>query len=478
MQKAISYNGIDLGITNQKIALLGLVHKALRESKPLRIPPLVVYTQGSDERTRVEFFDFFQEKPIRQVLRSFAIELTSAQCSQAFEEVSGWQCFLEGADRFGEVYRLGDVALDGLTCQFIRALVPVRRIMQIAEGIKESLAERGVRYVLQMRIEKDWEGYSQSVLKSFPDEDNLPTANEILCRVKNRFRNEIASAFVLCDEAAMPQEKNEIREIAAQKHGINLFWKSDFIELNQYSSLILSMVDFDLGMSSECFVGTSRSTFSCFISFEKYCKRRRGVRSHFIYNTPSGCIEERFDNGSSVDPRLAMERTYLRTALLPPSKYDVSVPMSLSVHVSNFGEFITHNSIVRGLAYPALVAGDPTQTGTRHIEGITIEVSDFAPTLRYKTYGLRENHGEWVYAGGYSGTRGEFRPLGAFAIEIVDAAGLELDCVYAAIFSDSHAIIEARNGQKCSSKTGDGRLLCMHVVLRHKEEEMPLPKIC
>lgn len=52
----IGYNGVDLGITNQKIAFIGLVHKAFREKRPLYCPPLVVYDLATGLRKRVGFF--------------------------------------------------------------------------------------------------------------------------------------------------------------------------------------------------------------------------------------------------------------------------------------------------------------------------------------------------------------------------------------------------------------------------------------
>ncbi|MCQ9157063.1 O-fucosyltransferase family protein [Acidomonas methanolica] len=463
---SIGYDGVDLGITNQKIAILGLAHKGLRENKKINIPPLVVYDLSSESRKRVNFFEIFEEKPFRDILDSFSIR--TGHPHEAIHAVDGWQLFLEGADRFGEVYRIGDVALDDLTCRLTGAFIPTKRVLDVSSAIKTSLSDLGIQHVIQMRIEKDWEGYSANVLTTYADENNLPTATEILRRSKVKFGENFSSAFILCDEGAMPMPKDEIRKIALDNHGIKLFWKSDFIEINDYNPLILSLVDFDIGMASPHFVGTSRSTFSCFVTFEKFCKIRKNIKNHYIYNGPFDDLKERFDNGTTVESRAAVEKTWERPDLLGPSAQDLSFPMALTAHVSNLGEYVSQNRVVRGIVRSKLVAGDTSQPDRHRIEGFSIEVSPEAPRLRYRSQGLGGLETAWMSGGDYSGSKGAHRPLAAFAIAIDGPASLALDCVYAGLFSDSDEIVVAANGEECRSSSGRGELLCMQVAIRKK----------
>lgn len=463
----IGYNGVDLGITNQKIAFIGLVHKAFREKRPLYCPPLVVYDLATGLRKRVGFFEVFEQNPLMEVLESFNIKVLFSE-NDLYEAVDGWQCFLEGADRFGEIQRLGDVALDDLTCSIVRAFALKKSYLKIVRSIEDKLHDLDVNCVIQMRIEKDWEGYSTNVLNSISSENNLPTANEILQRVNRKFNSTVKAAFILCDEDAMPLSKDEIREIALKNYGIKLFWKSDFIDIKAYTPLILSLIDFEIGMLSKIFIGTSRSTFSCFVSFEKYCKQREMVKNHYIYNCDSNDIRERCDNGTAVDAKNALAKTWVRPNLLSDVYNNLEFPMVLSAHVSNLGEYISRTSIVRGLVNSKLVAGDCSNQNIHHIEGFMISVPESVPRLKYKTWDIFGNEGKWFNDGSYSGSKGQSLPLSAFAIKIEGPASLALDCVYAAVFSDQDDIVLASNGSECRSVSGKGKLLCMQVAIRRK----------
>ncbi|MDF3626272.1 O-fucosyltransferase family protein [Brytella acorum] len=461
----ISYDGIDLGITNQKIAFIGLAHKAFRERRPLCFPPLVIYDLSTDVRDRIDFFEVFKKEPLLKVLESFSISV-SFFGNGLYETVDGWQCFLEGADRFGEVLYYGDVSLDDLTCSIVRALELTEDYYNLTNYIKNSLRNSGVNCTIQMRIEKDWEGYSSNILNSISNERNLPTAKEILDKIKHKFDSSLTSAFVLCDENAMPLSKSEIRRIALENYGINLFWKSDFLDFGKYNPLILSLVDFEIGMSSPIFIGTSRSTFSCFVTFEKYCKNREYVRNHYIYNDNNSDIQERHDNGTSVNAEKALGRTWLRPDLLNKNDNYLSFPMVISAHVSNLGEYISRTSMVRGVVNSKLVAGDCTKKDLHHIEGFEISVSESAPRVIYKTFDIHRVESKWSNDGDYSGSKGKSLPLSGFCIMIEGPASLTLDCIYAAIFSDHDNIVVASNGDECKSISGKGKLLCMQIAFK------------
>ncbi|WP_429956009.1 O-fucosyltransferase family protein [Gluconobacter japonicus] len=464
IMQSISYDGVEAGITNQKIALIGLAHKALREKRSLVAPPLVIYDQITNSRERVDIFDVLTKDIFISTLESFSIKL----CDDLYEPIDGWQCFLEGADRFGEVLPLGEIALDNLTCQLTRSLRPNEAIINISNKILSNLCSLDVDCSVQMRIEKDWQSYSENVLNSFNSENNLPTASDILNKIVRKFGSSVKSAYVLCDERAMPVSKQEIREMALLDHGIKLYWKSDFIDIHNSNSLIQSLIDFEVAMGTKYFIGTSRSTFSCFVTFEKYAKTRNPIRGHYIYNSATGDLEERFDNGNSVDSKIAIAKTWNRPDLLEYSKQDIPYNMTLLAHVSNIGEYISKSSIIQGVIKRKLVAGDATQPEVHRIEGFSIIGSNDAPILEYQSDNIYGYTDGWVCNGSYTGTRGQNAPLKAFAIRIDGPARIELDCVYAGLFSDSDEIIFASNGEKCISKSGNGFLLCMQILIKSK----------
>ncbi|WP_129551990.1 O-fucosyltransferase family protein [Komagataeibacter xylinus] len=478
----IGYDGVDLGLTNQKIALIGLIHKALRENRPFVLPSLVIYDVKLGTRERVPFADFYQVGRLLSVLQAFSIEIVQPfdfsfcktygdDAAPVYEEIDGWQCFLEGADRFGEVGFSGPSALNNLTCQIIRNLVPVSDMSDISKDIKHKIFNGiGIYFAVQMRIEKDWEGYSANVLESldpFSKEEHLPTATDIINWIKKEFGSRFTAAYVLCDEKALPVPKDEIRKLAFEKHGVHLYWKSDFIDIEKENSLFLSMLDFELAIEARYFIGTSRSTFSCFVSFEKFCKTRKNIDGHYIYNTSSNKILERHDNGTFMAPDKAIDRLYQRHPLFPRDEKDIDLPMSLHVHISNIGEYESRNNEIRGVTCGLLVAGDSGGNQPRYIEGFSIKYENTAPELYYKAL-HNGTWGEWSLGNNYVGTRGKSRALTGFSMDIQGPARMSLDCIYGAKFSDSDKVIIARNGEPCISVTGSGKLQAMQIMLRHK----------
>ena len=466
----ISYNGVAAGITNQKLALIGLAHKALREKKGIKLPPLVMFDpQSREPRPRVDFASVFDVRYICYVLNAFSIPVKYGP-DDDYQEVDSSACFWEGAERFGETKILGDMALYGLTCQLTRAFILNDTIEEIATIIGDGIfQDRDIKHVIQMRVEKDWEDYSHSVLSPVKYEDNLLAPSAILAKAKNKFGYLLSSALILCDEDNMPYSKEEIRIIAKKDFNIYLYWKSDFINIREYDTLTLSLIDFSLSLKAPFFVGTCKSTFSCFSAFEKYCKERHDTLNHFIYNGQAPELEERFDNGTSTDSRIATKNFFGRKCLMPRHEKEIALPVRLSAHISNIGDFHTQSSVASFPEGIPVVVGYFENTARFRIEGFELHINPENLRIRYKAVLLNGRTSDWVANGVYCGTRGEGMPLVGFAIEIVGPESLELDCVYAAQFSSGEIITEVKNGEMCRSTSGIEKLISMQVSFRKKK---------
>ncbi|MBB2161279.1 hypothetical protein [Gluconacetobacter sacchari] len=465
----ITYNGTDAGLTNQKIAIIGLSHRAMREKKGIKLPPMVVFDPLQAEKgRRVPFSVLYNIENIVRVLESFSIPVKEF-ASGDDHDVDASECFWEGAERFGEIRTQGDAALYDLTCQISRSFNLNNNILNLARPISECIfGEKKIDYCIQMRIEKDWESYSYSVLHRHSSEDNFPTPLRILSKAKRKFGESLSSAFVMSDEKNMTIPKEDINKIAQNEVGVSLFWKSDFIDVSQYDSLTLSMIDFFLASGARNFIGTSQSTFSCFAAFEKYCKTRQSVRGHYIYNGESGGIDERFDNGICTNSSLAIDRTFLREPFFDRTPHDVAFPMEISAHVSNFGEYITKNSVCSFPLGLDIVVGSRYNPDMYRIEGFFISLDGASLRLRYKALLGNGVETEWVSNGEYCGTRGKHLSLSGFAVEIVGPSRLELECVYAAVFSEDQDIVTAKDGELCKTPSGNGKLLSFQLSFRKR----------
>lgn len=465
----ISYNGADVGLTNQKIAMVGLSHRAMREKKGIKLPPLVVFDPlGTELGRRVPFHIIYNMKNIVRILEAFSIPVLDASSDQ-YDVVDALECFQEGAERFGEVRSRGDAALYDLTCQLVRSFDLNADILDIIDPVSKFIfQEKKIEYCIQMRIEKDWELHTRSVLHNLPLEDNFPSALGILSKIKGKFGKYFSSAFVMSDEKNMFFQKEDIKRTVEKETGVSLFWKSDIIDVSRYDSLTLSLVDFCLASRSPYFIGTSHSTFSCFVTFEKYCRLRKPVRNHFIYNGESGGIDERFDNGTATRSSLVVEKTFARDVLLEKFSRDISLPMEVWAHISNIGEYVAKNSVCSFPSCSDLVVGTRDMPDRHRIEGFSIVLDHKILRLRYKAILENGMETEWVSNKEYCGTRGEHLSLSGFAIEILGPEKLEIECVYGAIFSGDQRIAVARDGEFCRACNENGRLLTFQISFRKR----------
>ena len=164
--------------------------------------------------------------------------------------------------------------------------------------------------VIQMRIEKDWRLFSAITLGPTvgKEEDYLPHFREIMGKVRNTFDGRVSVAYIVCDEAALIDDLDEIRSVARSEFGIDLFWKSDILGqsfLASQNTLNLSLIDFEMALQAQYFVGLTRSTFSNMATFQRYANTRENVRSHYIYNGVGPFLKLRIDNGAYASAEAA-----------------------------------------------------------------------------------------------------------------------------------------------------------------------------
>ncbi len=137
----------------------------------------------------------------------------------------------------------------------------------------------------------------------------IPSFTDIIRKICDTPSLDASLIYVVCDEAALPVNKSEIRDTARSEFGAELYWKSDFLpsdELDQLSLLSLSCLDFEMAVGAESFVGLSRSTFSNMVSLEKYARTGAPAEHQYIYNLAGPGVALRTDNGAFSVPKLAV----------------------------------------------------------------------------------------------------------------------------------------------------------------------------
>lgn len=311
--EALSYRYNGGGLNNQKLALFGLFLKAWRDG-PRRVilPDLRLFDHRLSDLSNyglITFNEALQRGPLRAFAARHGIEILDLP-PQGDE--GGWDYFHEAMNYIPRAALLGDLTPESFVCDFFRSLVPAVEHAGLAQRVIDAAFSRqGIRLALQLRIETDWADHVAHRLGPAIAvvEDNGPTFPEIVRKICNTAPvNGRPGIYVVCDEAALPVPKEGIRGAIRREFGIDLFWKSDLIaqdELAKLSLLDLSMLDFELCLAAELFVGLTRSTFSNMVALEKYSRTEARVERHYIYNMLGSRLALRTDNGAFEVPELA-----------------------------------------------------------------------------------------------------------------------------------------------------------------------------
>jgi hypothetical protein len=287
------------GLSNQKMALSGLLLAGVARREAINLPYIHVKDQRIEDEWLADFDDVFEVEPILSYAHQYDIPHVGTVPSG---ERGGWPFFFAFGENLNRFKQPAAVRL------LLTALISIRpRIVADAKflALKNFVfASLGVQTTLQLRIERDWRRHAQGLLPKVQGTDDVAIGfDEILRRTANTFPD-LRLAYVTGDELSMPASKEDIRAHALDRFGIRLIWKSDLINLAEFNPLDLSLIDFEIARYSPRFIGISYSSFANLLCIEKFASLRLPVRGHFIYNHLGDILHERHDNGfthSSID---------------------------------------------------------------------------------------------------------------------------------------------------------------------------------
>ena len=310
----VAYASCPGGITNQKLALLGLFLRALDlRCRKIILPDMLIFDQVTRHHIPVAIGSIFDLSSLHAFALRAGVEILDRAPYGDWWE---WD-YVAYAHRQIAIFKLeGQLTPDSIVCDFFRSLRPLVCDSDELRHLKESVfSTRQVAIVAQLRIEKDWTGYISNILSNIigNSEQNLLPVDAIIGKIKTSISAPTSDIYVVSDEAGLPIPKEEIRDLVKNNFGIDLHWKSDFLSdssLRNLSLLDLSLMDFEVAIESKIFVGLSRSTFSSAVSLEKYSRTRSDVKQHYIYNADGITLAERDDNGAFEQASLAADKYY------------------------------------------------------------------------------------------------------------------------------------------------------------------------
>ncbi|KXV05123.1 hypothetical protein AD930_13225 [Acetobacter malorum] len=401
--------------------------------------------------------EYFEISAIKNVMASFGVNIIDNPTGNEEDTTDGWHCFCKGAKKYGEIGQLGRSALGEMGAQIIRTFTPKKFILEFSNILCQSLyGTLGIKHALQMRIENDWVGFSSS----------SESYKNIIQKTINTFPD-IQSIYILCDEKNT-DKKEDVRNYFKNDFGVDAFFKSDFFDISKKNNLFLSLVDFEIASNARYFIGNCESTFSSFVSFEKFCKTYEPVLNHYIYNTSKETLQIRQDSGGSTIPAVAQDKIHRRKKLFSIEDFEKERiwKIELKAHISNHGDFISRSLITDASPCGNLVCGSMDEQ-MRSIEAFSITSHSPDINLEYRAKLKDGTITEWKSNGDFSGTIGNSLAIQAFAIRITGPASLTCDCIYGGLFQGDHFPIRASNGQWSEAPQG-GNLIAMQITFLEK----------
>lgn len=318
MADPIGYDFNDGGINNQKLALIGLLFEASKKEigdRLVYLPDIWSRDQGDKISSVHAFSDVFWIAPIEAFCQRWGIELTERPREFSTDDRiirGGWTYFGLGTRCVRECASPRRSAATSFAADFFRSLVPKVTSKKIFQSICQDIFDnRNISIVSQFRIEEDWQKYSRTRLSKAitEEEDYCIDADKIVSKIRNSLSGFGGVIYASCDERYLPVPKAEIALQVKKVTSIDVVWKSDVINIEQFNTLTpleASLIDFEIAKIANIFVGMTRSTFANLACFERFALRFHDSGKDYIYNLPGEALGKRLDLGGHSHPGRAV----------------------------------------------------------------------------------------------------------------------------------------------------------------------------
>lgn len=180
---------------------------------------------------------------------------------------------------------------------YLRAARGAPALRTLAAQISEHLGD-DIGYV-QLRVEKDWQAYSQMKMaggrKGF-----VLTPEAIFEKIANapetaRYRR----WFAFCDLSGLPWDSEWIKAQARDRFGMELLFKTDLPDsvVLPASALENASLDFEIGFLAETYVGLVNATHSSLLYAARLAITPTEPATHYLYSGGSDRAVRRTDRG-------------------------------------------------------------------------------------------------------------------------------------------------------------------------------------
>jgi hypothetical protein len=292
------------GVSNQKMAILGVLLDGFETGLPVVLPHFTEMNQMAHKYDPFPFNEVFDESYIHEFCKRWNITLRRADEGTPYRngyENYFWKTFnLFHSGMFDGHNR----ERDAFVADAIRSLRAHVASSRTVSALLAEIARYPNLAVAQFRIERDWKAHAIHLTKVHTLDEDIWLDHDKIARKIHGTLDVIEYLYVVCDEAALFDSKEKIRNDCFKATGLRLLFKSDFVLENErhlLGPLRLSLIDFEVARSASIFVGNSHSTFSNMVTLETYANFGRLPDQHYVYNK-KGPLYRRQDHGLSTRP--------------------------------------------------------------------------------------------------------------------------------------------------------------------------------
>ena len=289
---AITMAPFAAGISNQKLAFVGLLRSAQAENRNVVLPELVQFIPEADDHSRCLFEDLFDIDVLR---RETGVPFIDAVAHAADPS----NLFHHTMASIGEAQEAGAL-LQSDAVRLAAALHPASHRRPLIEDVARRFRARGGRIACQMRVEPDWQDYiDKRLFARLAHAHDLTTQPlDIAAKIVATFGTDVGPVLITCDEARL-QARATLAEAIRAATGLTVLFKSDLLDGEELPTdpLGASLLDFELMTRADVMVGTTLSSFFGLAALTRL--GRVGVSANaWVYNALGPALVRRTDDGA------------------------------------------------------------------------------------------------------------------------------------------------------------------------------------
>lgn len=287
------------GLNNQKMILLALIVESIEKKTAIKLPFFINYINKKNIKgfrkkihhkiiypfkKNVDMFDVFNKATFFTFLEKYNITLSDSRHSVIY---SSDELFFKGSEIIKHAINNKNYIYRSLTLDYFKYLTPSAYM----ENKIKYFTNQSLPYdaVCQLRIEDDWplevedswENQKKQITTSQIDRSRI-----ILRKIKNTYPD-IKTLYITYDKSGLQCNFQDIALMAKKEFELQLKEKHYFNNDKNEPQNILeaSMIDFEIAVNANIYIGASTSSFSSLSALTSLCREHNEESSRYFYDT-------------------------------------------------------------------------------------------------------------------------------------------------------------------------------------------------